>query len=234
MDSMIEIAIQNAKYHGIDLILGTRNPAQGDCIFESVIDNINLRNCFKEKLSEDPSYWRHVWLNEIETIGFDYWNLGRTKEEWKTEFNLLKQPGVYEMPLFDLVPPGIAHCVRKNLLIFNTSPRAHCPIYVVTATMFGGNTDSEVPICLAYNNSHYESLIPCSDKDIEKTVLLSRQVSKPQNLQKFNYCVKVLSGEYNLKIQDIPLFNSEEQENASQKAKCDECLSTPQPSNVSF
>ena len=88
----------------------------------------------------------------------------------------MKQPGVYEVPLFDLVPSGIAHCIRKNLLIFNTSPQAHCPIYVVPATAFGGNADSEVPICLAYNQSHYESLIPCSDLDIEKTIWLSKQV----------------------------------------------------------
>ena len=113
MPCMIETAIQNAKFHGINLFPGTKNPAQGDCVFESVIDNINLRHCFSEKLSEDPSYWRCVWLNEIERLGFDYWNMGRTKEEWKTEFDLMKQPGVYEVPLFDLVPSGIAHCIKK-------------------------------------------------------------------------------------------------------------------------
>ena len=182
MSCMIERAIQNAKFHGINLFPGTKNPAQGDCIFESVIDNINMRHCFSEKLSEDPSYWRCVWLTEIERIGFDFWNLDRTKEEWKAEFNLMKQPGVYEMPLFDLIPPGIAHCVRKNLLVFNTSPQAHCPIYVVPATAFGSNANSEVPICLAYNQSHYESLIPCSDQDIQKTVLLSKQVSEVKQI----------------------------------------------------
>ena len=138
-------------------------------------------------MSEDPSYWRRVWLNEIENVGFDYWNLGRTKDEWKTEFQLLKQPGMYEMALFDFVASRIAHCVRKNILIFNTSPQAHCPIYVVTANNFGGHADNEVPICLAYNQWHYESLIPRSNIDIEKTILLSRQVSNSRNHLKDYY-----------------------------------------------
>ena len=115
-------------------------------------------------------------MTEIESIAFDNWNQGRTAEEWRSEFSLLKQPGVYEVSLGDLVPPGIAHCIKKNLLIFNTSSQAHCPIYVVPASMFGGSANTEVPICLAYNQVHYESLIPCSDKDIEKTVFLMKQV----------------------------------------------------------
>ena len=173
---MVKIAIQNAKFHGINLYPGTMNKGLGDCVFESVLDNINKRDCFDEILTEDSMFWRHCWMTEIESIAFDNWNQGRTEDEWRSEFSLLKQPGVYEVSLGDLVPPGIAHCIKKNLLIFNTSSQAHCPIYVVPASMFGGSANTEVPICLAYNQVHYESLIPCSDKDIEKTVFLMKQV----------------------------------------------------------
>ena len=176
ISQMVIKAIENAKFHNINLVPGTRNPALGDCIFESVIDNINRRDCFEENLIEDPSYWRHVWMSEIESIGYDDWNEGRTREEWESEFNTLKKPTVYRVPLGDLVPPGIAHCIKKNLIIFNTSPGAHCPIYVVPATLFGGFADTDVPVCLAYNLVHYESLIPCSDADIQKTVTLSQKV----------------------------------------------------------
>ena len=174
---IVKKAIENAKFHGINLYPGTKNPGLGDCVFESVLDNLNTRNCFHENLIEDALFWRNVWMTEIEKIAYDNWNEGRTIEEWKSAFNFLKQPGVYEVSLGDLVPPGIAHCIKKNLLIFNTSPEAFCPVYVVPASMFGGSPDTDVPICLAYNQSHYESLIPCSHEDIEKTVSLSKQVT---------------------------------------------------------
>ena len=130
-------------------------------------------------------------MSEIETIAYQQWNGGLTIEEWKNGFDILKQSGTYELTLGDLVPPGIAHCTRKNLLIFNTSPQAHCPVYVISAATFGGSANSDIPICLAYDQAHYESLVPFSDSDIEKAVILSKQV---------------LSGEYDMKMQDIPIF----------------------------
>ena len=103
-------------------------------------------------------------------------NGGLSLEEWKDGFNVLKQPGTYEFTLGDLVPPGIAHCTRKNLLIFNTSPQAHSPVYVISAATFGGSANTDIPICLAYDQAHYESLVPSSQSDIEKTIILSKQV----------------------------------------------------------
>ena len=55
ISQMVIKAIENAKFHNINLVPGTRNPALGDCIFESVIDNINRRDCFEENLIEEPS-----------------------------------------------------------------------------------------------------------------------------------------------------------------------------------
>ena len=117
LDPIVIKAIQNANFHGINLYPGTKNPAKGDCVFESVLDNLNQRDCFSENLSGDASYWRKKWMREIEIIAYDEWNQGRTIEQWKSEFDALKQPGLYEVSLGDLVPPGIAHCVKKNLLI---------------------------------------------------------------------------------------------------------------------
>ena len=72
--------------------------------------------------------------------------------------------------------PGIACGVRKILLIFNTNPQSpHDPIYVVDPRQFNMEADSVVPIILAYKNlnlnqkSHYESLHPCSDADVQAT-----------------------------------------------------------------
>ena len=112
-------------------------------------------------------------------------------ERWKAEFQILKHSRSYELELGDLVIPGIAHCTRKNILIFNTSEHAHSPIYVIPANTFGRTANTDIPVCLAYNQVHYEGLVPCSEEDILKTITLTKQF---------------LDGEYNLMMKDIPLF----------------------------
>ena len=54
-----------------------------------------------------------------------------------------------------------------------------------------------MPVCLAYDQSHYEPLVPCSSEDIAKTICLATQV---------------LDGSYNLRMKDIPLFEINDQE----------------------
>jgi hypothetical protein len=44
---MVTKAIENAAFHGIDLHHGVKNLANGDCLFESILDSINTRDCFK-------------------------------------------------------------------------------------------------------------------------------------------------------------------------------------------
>ena len=48
IEKMIFLATQNAKCHGINVRHGNPNNADGNCIFESVVDNINSRLCFEE------------------------------------------------------------------------------------------------------------------------------------------------------------------------------------------
>ena len=141
-------------------------------------------------------------MTEIENSAFNEWNGGLSIEEWKSGFYLLKQSGTYEYTLGDLVPPGIAHCTRKNLLIFNTWQEAHSPVYVVSAaSLLGRPANTDIPVCLAYDQSHYESLVPCSDEDIEKAVQLTKQV---------------LSGEYSLRMNDIPLFDKDRERKSNE------------------
>ena len=189
---MVKKAIKNAEIHGINLHHGVRNLANGNCAFESVLDSINTRTCFEDSFDGTPSYWRKVWMTQLEKIAYADWNAGLSKQEWKEGFDKLKQSGTYELGLGDLVPPGIAHCTRKNLLIFNTSPLAHSPIYVISASSFGGHSDTEIPVCLAYDQSHYESLVPASEDDIRKTVVLTKQY---------------LDGKYSLKMKDILVYH---------------------------
>ena len=54
--NMVDKAVENAKFHGINVKPGVPNSANGDCIFESVIDSINSRNCYKESFDEPVEF----------------------------------------------------------------------------------------------------------------------------------------------------------------------------------
>ena len=119
---------------------------------------------------------------------------GFTDQEKKRKWGILKQPGVYEIPVFgDYVLYAIAKGCKKNILIFNTHANASDPIYVIRATEFGGSTDSNIPVVIAYNNYHYESLHPKSLEDIEKTISLVNSYSQ---------------GNYEFSKEDIPYLIS--------------------------
>ena len=57
---MIDKAVNSAKVHGINIHAGVENLANGNCVFESVIDSINTRASFEEKLDETPDYYRRI------------------------------------------------------------------------------------------------------------------------------------------------------------------------------
>merc|ERR1712081_81734 len=54
-------AIENAKKHKIRLVAGIENQGGGNCSYESVLLNINERECFKEGFVMSPDYYRRVW-----------------------------------------------------------------------------------------------------------------------------------------------------------------------------
>ena len=202
--SMIEIAIANATEHGINLHQGVENLANGNCLFETVIDSINTRVCFNEQLNETPDFYRNLWMSELEKVGYNDWNNGRTKDQWKDEWDVLKQSGKYEFDLGDLVPLGIAHCIKKDILVFNTFSSAHSPIYVIEASKLCNQfPDTDIPICLAYNGSHYEMLVPDTNEDITQTIKTKTDF---------------VSGNYRLSTTDINIF-SERIENKIGKKK---------------
>ena len=169
---MISRAIRSATYHGINLIAGTPNPGTGDCAFESVINNINDRTCFSEKLPLSSNYYRRMWVTDManRTVDTD-WNI-YSRQDWLSGWQEMLVPGTYERGIFgDLMLLGIACGIRKILLIFNTNPDSpHDPIYVVDPRQFNIQADTNIPIILAYNQSHYESLQPHTEGDIQATV----------------------------------------------------------------
>ena len=46
---MIDRAVASAKRHEINISPGERSSSDGNCAFQAAINNVNNRNCFKEK-----------------------------------------------------------------------------------------------------------------------------------------------------------------------------------------
>ena len=189
-------AVASAKKHGIGLKPGLENSADGNCAFESVILNINERSSFSMTLPFSADYYRRIWMTDFKnrTIDDTTWNI-YTRGEWEEGWNKMMQSGIYEQGLFgDLMLFGIACGVRKVLLIFNTNLNtAHDPIYVCDPRKFGVEPDTSVPVVLAYDMSHYESLCPLTTLDVQKTSELVDEY---------------LEGKYRFNKQDLPLLLS--------------------------
>ena len=176
-NTMMTRAINSAKCHGINLIPGSPTPGLGDCAFEAAINNNNERNCFKEKFPLSISSYRQIWVTDMANrTANSEWNIYST-EEWLTGWQEMLVPGTCERGIYgDLMLPGIACGIRKFILIFNTDPQSpHDPIYVVDPRRFNVQPDTSIPILLAYNLIHYESLHPCTNADILATINLAKE-----------------------------------------------------------
>ena len=172
-------AIENAKKHHIKLVPGIENSGGGNCSYESVILNVNERECFKVGFVMSPDFYRRVWnvdlMNKI-LDGRVPWNPGMSRTEIIEGFQELMESGVYERNFFgDMMMAGIACGVRKRILIFNTHEMTpHDPISVIDPSHYGGSVDSDIPVVLAYDLVHYESLHTVDNDDIEETIKLVR------------------------------------------------------------
>ena len=100
-----------------------------------------------------------------------------SNKEWLEGWAQMLVPGTYERGIFgDLMLPGIACATRKYILIFNTNLNTpHDPIYVVDPTSFKIIPDTEIPVVLSYNLTHYESMEPCTEVDVKMSRDLVKQ-----------------------------------------------------------
>ena len=172
---MIKRAIASASRQGITLVPGRPNPATGNCSFEAAIFNLNDRSCFTEKLKLSIMYYRRIWITDMENRLFEsVYNTGYSMSEWHVNWQKLKEENIYEVDHFgDLVLPAIACGMKKYLLIFNTNVNNPSePIYIINPVQYGAKPDSTIPIVLAYDLSHYESLHPANVIDIAETINL--------------------------------------------------------------
>ena len=182
MSLMIQRALANAKKHNLSLKPGKQNSGGGNCSYLSVIYNINERECFINKFPMSHDYYRRIWNLDIMNKILDKkipWNPGMTRQEIEEGFQDMMESGKYEKDFFgDMMMAGIACGVRKRILIFNTHVNTtHDPISVVDPRDYGSEIDSEIPVVVAYNLVHFESLHPTDEKDIQETVQLVKSYS---------------------------------------------------------
>ena len=218
--NLIASAVHSAKKHGINLCAGELNKADGNCAFDAVISNINQRICFPSKLSLPSSVYRQIWITELEALSSRYPTLGAgySNEERIENWNRLKKSGEYEIEFFgDLVMNAIAKGCNKDILIFNTSVNAADPIYVIQANEFGGFVDSDIPVVLAYNQVHYESMHPATEFDVEKTKKLMKDY---------------IEGTYSFKQKDIPFLISPGLSSSQSTTKSDKSFQSAKQYNI--
>ena len=172
------------------------NLADGDCAIEAVTDNINTRPEFNETFCGASDVNRRNWMQEAEELVFNFsGGAGMTEEEFRAQWDILKKSGTYEYDLGDFVLAAIAHCTKKDILIFNTRPDGPFdPIFVVSAAKLANRkANTKIPVLLAYNQVHFEGLVPDSHLDMEKTIELKE---------------KYLRNEYFVKKQIFPCLHA--------------------------
>ena len=175
---MLTRAIASGRKHGINLTPGRPNPANGDCAFEAAIFNVNDRSSFSVKYPMSIDYYRRIWSTDMANRTVDTaYNILGSKTAWYKAWKDMQEPGRYEQDIFgDLMLPGIACGLRKMILIFNTNINSpHGPIYIIDPSIFNVMPDTAIPIVLAYNLYHYESLHPCTSEDVQLTVNLVKE-----------------------------------------------------------
>ena len=195
---MVNIAILNAKYHGIDLHHGVPNLANGDCAIEAIADNISTRPEFGEVFNGGSEFNRRMWMEEAEDLVYNFsGGAGMSEQDFRKQWDLLKRSGNYEYELGDYVIAAIAHCTRKDILIFHTRGDGQLdPISVVQAVTLGNRpANSDIPVLLAYNQVHFEGLVPNTPLDLQKTVHLKMQY---------------ITNKYTIQKKDIPVFATQQ------------------------
>ena len=88
-DEIFTKAIAITKIHNIKLKPGRKDRGYGNCVFEAVINNINDRECFLEKLKQSPNWYRRIWMNQmLERIILEIcpWNPGYTEKQLREGF----------------------------------------------------------------------------------------------------------------------------------------------------
>ena len=112
----------------------------------------------------------------------------------------LKENREWSSSISDFMMNGIAFTLSKNILVINTKPQdlSKEAITLIQPETFDGETNTDIPLVLAYDGSHYEGFIPNDEEDIQKTIELVRKM-KTNNYHVKTGDIEVLRDIVNLK-----------------------------------
>lgn len=183
---MLSTSISIASTLGINLKPGVSTQGRGDCIIEACVDQF-LQSDFEEltEKEKEPQYWRLKVADMVENniTAYSMYRMvkGKTKgskqQQWTCDWAQLRKCGQFQCQAGDLMAPGLATVLHKNILVFNTHPDTTSPITIHLAATLGGSVTTETPIILCYNGYHYEGLLPVSSVDKKRTTELVRENS---------------------------------------------------------
>ena len=178
---MLALAISASESLGISLIPCPPTQGGGNSMFEACVLQLGSELRAEER---DQNYWRDRVANFVQSSCEAYSRYYRKKmgragtkqEQWKNDWDYLRKSGNYNCWAGDLLLPGLAACMKRNVLVFNTYSEA-TEIYTVhLAETLGGKAARAYlcPLILCYDGSQYEGLEPSSEEDIIKCDGLTR------------------------------------------------------------
>ena len=184
VDEIAKTAIQVAAHPAHRMIIrhGIPNLGNGNCAPEAANDNYNLRDelaSFREHIFPTPNDLREAVVSEMIDNNDAFAFAGYTNHErWLEDLQQLRMSGDWTSFLADLMMPGIAYTLRKNILVINTKPRELSmePITLILPDTFGRPANTDIPLLLAYNGSHYEGFLPETKEDVLRSVELVREM----------------------------------------------------------
>ena len=165
---MVRAAIRTGARMGISLTQGDMVEATGNGLLEAVQGNVEDRNIFEKKIEETITSLRENCADVSDKVlkllsESSYRIEGCSDEDWAL--------GVQHHAEYfgDLKIVALAHLIRKNIIVINTDSTSS-PVRVVFGDRFCWHCpltelDSEYPVILAHNGTHFESLVPVTDRD---------------------------------------------------------------------
>ena len=202
---MLDIAGEVAHRFSFAVHGGVANQGAGDCTWEVFIDQLCHRPELAGLLHENESgisAVRNRVVNVLSNCAEARVFHGMSQSEWVALLQPLREPGMWNSATGDMALSGLAHSFGINILLIHTS--AHLgrrPLTLIPGNCYEGQTVTPIPVLMAYNGSHMESLIPVSEVDVERTRELVHLL-RTDSLEEIN-------------VQDVPSLASIEQMNRS-------------------
>ena len=108
-------------------------------------------------------------------------------QEWNNQLDTMLEEGQYEHTVADFLLPAMCDLLGVNILTFNTNRETggNSPLLLCRSDVYGGPSSDLPPILLAYDGSHYESLLPASTNDEILTKNLVTEISDNNFIMKY-------------------------------------------------